>query len=117
MQPPASLDGTSAYDPAVRHRLFAGSGEVTCDVALIGLPWDGGASLGAPGARYGPDAVRRALGWWLDRIRDERVWHVDAGTVVDLSGLRLTDYGDVPLSHDAGVTFDRARGVIAGALE
>ena len=117
MQQPVSLDGTSPYDPPVHHRLFAGSGEVTCDVALIGLPWDGGASLGAPVPATDRTPSGARLGWWLDRIRDDRVWHVEADTVIDLSGLRLTDYGDVPLSHDAGVTFDCARGVIAGALE
>jgi formiminoglutamase/agmatinase len=102
----------------LRHvrELFAGSGETTCDVALVGLPWDGGASLGAPGGRYGPDAVRRTLGWWLDRIRDERVWHVDADAVVDLSGLRLVDLGDVELSHDVDITFARAVEMIGEAL-
>ncbi|MBB4664283.1 agmatinase family protein [Conexibacter arvalis] len=83
---------------------------------MIGFPWDGGASLGAPGGRYGPEAVRGAIGWWLDRVRGDRVWDVEAGDVVDLGGLRLRDRGDVAIAgHDAEATFAAAADAIGAA--
>ncbi|MDO8210246.1 arginase family protein [Conexibacter sp. CPCC 206217] len=83
---------------------------------MIGFPWDGGASLGAPGGRYGPDAVRGAIGWWLDRVRGDRIWDVEAGDVVDLGGLRLRDRGDVAIAgHDTEATFAAAAELIGAA--
>lgn len=96
---------------------FAGGGPARTSITLIGLPWDGGASLGSPGARYGPDAVRRALGWWLDRIRDDRVWDVEPDVLVDVSGLRLCDRGDVDIAaHDVERTFARTEVMVDAAI-
>jgi agmatinase len=96
---------------------FSGSGPPRTRITLVGLPWDGGASLGAPGARYGPDAVRGALGWWLDRIRDDRVWDVEDDRIVDCRGLVLRDAGDVEIAgHDARATFARATAAVGEAL-
>jgi formiminoglutamase/agmatinase len=98
--------------------LYAGSGPALTQISLVGIPWDGGASLGAPGARYGPDAVRHALGWWLDRIREDSVWDVEADALVDVSGLRLEDLGDVPIAgHDVEATFDAATDAIGRVLD
>jgi len=96
---------------------FTGSGPPRSRVTVVGLPWDGGASLGAPGARYGPDAVRGALGWWLDRIRDDRVWDVEDDRLVDCRGLVLRDAGDVEIAgHDVEATFARATAAVAETL-
>jgi formiminoglutamase/agmatinase len=99
---------------AVLHR---GRGPIERRIGIIGLPWDGGASLGTPGGRYGPAAIRAALPWWLDRIRDDRVWDVERGAVVDLSHLELIDLGDVEVArHDTETTFARATELVAAAL-
>jgi agmatinase len=95
---------------------FSGSAAAATNIQLLGLPWDGGASLGAPGARYGPDAIRDAVGWWLDRVRDDRVWDVEGDRVIDCSGLRLEDRGDVEIAHDAETTFDRAAAMVGEIL-
>jgi formiminoglutamase/agmatinase len=97
---------------------FSGSGAPGSRISLVGIPWDGGASLGAPGARYGPDAVRGPLGWWLDRIREDRVWDVEDDRIVDCSALRLRDCGDVEIAgHDAEETFARAAATVAEVLD
>ena len=97
--------------------LFSGVGAPECRISLIGLPWDGGASLGAPGGRYGPAALRGALGWWLDRIRDDRVWDVEDDRVVDCGPLLLEDRDDVEIAgHDPEETFGRATAMVDEAL-
>jgi agmatinase len=98
--------------------LVAGSGPARTQIGLVGIPWDGGASLGAPGARYGPDAIRHALSWWLDRVRDDRVWDVEADVLVDVSGLRFHDRGDVPITgHDVEATFEAATAAVGRVLD
>jgi agmatinase len=67
------------------------------DVAVLGVPYDGAVS-NRPGARYGPEAIRRASAWWaylsgykggLTNMRTERT--------VDYDDLSLADCGDVPV--------------------
>lgn len=95
-----------------------GSGPERTRIGIVGVPWDGGASLGDPGGRYGPDAVRAALGWWLDRVRDDRVWDVEDDVVVDVSGLRLSDRGDADIAgHDPEATFERAADLAGAVLD
>ncbi len=85
---------------------------------LIGFPWDQGAFLGRPGARYGPEAIRKALRWNLNRIRDGRVWDLEGGRVVDLTAVRLVDGGDVPMAyHDREATFARVEASVHECLE
>ncbi|MBO8140853.1 MAG: agmatinase family protein [Firmicutes bacterium] len=96
---------------------YSGGGETRTRFTVIGFPWDFGASLGRPGARYGPGAIRDACRWNLARIRDARIWDLEGGRVIDLSGLQLTDAGDVPIAaHDRAQTFQRARDMIAQAV-
>ncbi|MFS8543682.1 MAG: agmatinase family protein [Limnochordales bacterium] len=97
---------------------YAGTGDIRTRFAVIGFPWDFGASLGRPGARYGPDAIRQACRWNLNRIRDGRVWDIEGGRVVDVRGLELTDSGDVTIAaHDQRQTFANARELIGQALQ
>ncbi|EMA42929.1 agmatinase family protein [Halobiforma nitratireducens] len=67
------------------------------DAAVLGVPYDGAVS-NRPGARYGPDAIRRASGWWaylsaykggLTNMRTEKT--------VDFDDLTVADCGDVPV--------------------
>src|SRR5690606_27156511 len=96
---------------------YSGGGESRTRFAVIGFPWDFGASLGRPGARYGPDAIRQASLWNLARIRNGRVWDLEGGRVIDVSGLEITDRGDVTIAaHDQARTFANARELIGEAL-
>ncbi|MBQ0923443.1 agmatinase [Saccharopolyspora endophytica] len=60
------------------------------DIAILGVPFDGGTSY-RPGARFGPMAVRQAA-------RNLRAgFHVDLG-VAPLKQVQVVDAGDVPCS-------------------
>jgi formiminoglutamase/agmatinase len=84
---------------------------------VIGFPWDMGASLGRPGARYAPEVIRKLLGWNVNRIRDNKVWDIEGGRLVDLSKVRIADGGDVELAyHDRATSFDRVQQVVGEAL-
>ncbi|RLM90056.1 agmatinase [Haloarcula sp. Atlit-7R] len=67
------------------------------DAAVIGVPYDGAVS-NRPGARYGPQAVRRASGWWayLSGYKGG-LTNMRTGKQVDFSELSVTDCGDVPV--------------------
>lgn len=86
--------------------------------AFIGFPWDMGASLGRPGARYAPNAIREACTWNTNRIQDGKLWDLETNTVVDLTNVRLRDMGDVPIaSHDVLKTFGDAEALVSKALD
>jgi len=77
--------------------------------AIIGFPWDMGASLGRPGARYAPKAIRDSLKWILNRIKNGKIFDVESSRVVDLSQITIRDIGDVEIfAHDVLKTFDTA---------
>ncbi len=67
---------------------------------ILGVPWDTGASLGRPGARYAPTKVRESLGWILNRIQDQRIAAIEKQKIVDLHDICIKDFGDVELIHD-----------------
>lgn len=69
----------------------------TQDFAILGFPWDGGASLGRPGARYAPRAIREALEWLQNRIMDQKIYHVEKRTLIDLQESRFLDQGDLEI--------------------
>jgi agmatinase len=77
-----------------------------CDFALLGVPFDAG-NLTAPGARYGPDALRTASSLYAavaargEPGRVEGWVDHDTGARI-LEGARLRDAGDVFLSPGAG---------------
>lgn len=96
---------------------FQGSAEHRHRFAIIGFPWDQGASLGRPGARYGPDAIRAEGQWNLNRIRHDKVWDLEGGRVVDLAGVLIEDRGNVEIAaHDQALTFARAEEAVYQAL-
>jgi len=76
---------------------------------IIGFPWDVGASLGRPGARYAPKAIRDSLRWILNRIRDNRIYDVESNRVIDFSQVVIKDIGDIEIfAHDTFKTFNTA---------
>ncbi len=79
-------------------------------IALVGIPHDAASTLGRPGARYAPAEIRRALGWFLNRVRDGRVYDVEAGRIVAFTDLVVEDHGDVPVpAHDHLRVLETAR--------
>ena len=67
--------------------------------AYIGVPHDAATSLGNPGGRFGPQALREALRGVFDwRLQNGRLADQDTG-IVDLSAVEVADYGDVALSY------------------
>ncbi|WP_266081068.1 agmatinase family protein [Haladaptatus caseinilyticus] len=67
------------------------------DVGVLGVPYDG-ALTNRPGARYGPEAIRRASAWWayLSNYKGG-LTNMNTGAQVDFSDFRVADCGDVPL--------------------
>lgn len=71
--------------------------------ALIGAPYDGSATLGWPGSRYGPEEVRRALRWLARRAEGGEIYALDDNLNVPWDPAWLVDAGDAPVvpSDDA----------------
>lgn len=73
--------------------------ELSADVAFIGVPFDQG-TLGRPGARFGPDAVRDAprtyayLDPYGQQMEAEGFFDIDAGDEL-LRGVTMADCGNV----------------------
>jgi formiminoglutamase/agmatinase len=81
-------------------------------VAFLGVPFDGAATLGWPGARYAPDEVRRQLGWMAMRVQDDTLYCVDEDRLVPFAAAQLVDAGDalvVPCDLTATLEATRAR--------
>lgn len=79
-------------------------------IAFIGVPFDGAATLGWPGARYAPAEVRRHLGWMRMRAQDGALYWVDEDRIVAFDPAQLVDAGDVAVvPHDLMATLDAAR--------
>lgn len=66
---------------------------------ILGIPWDMGASLGRPGARYAPNAVREHMKWFLRRIHDGKIYDVEHGRIVNMNNVIIDDEGDLQLSY------------------
>lgn len=69
--------------------------DAAVDVAVVGVPFDGGASR-QPGARYGPEAIRRASGWYSDAM-GKQVFNAGTGRSLDFDRVEMRDCGDVPV--------------------
>jgi len=63
------------------------------DVGVVGVPFDGAVSR-QPGARYGPEKIRRESGWYASGDED---FNAATGRHVDLTDTAIRDCGDVPL--------------------
>ena len=86
--------------------------------AYIGVPHDAATSLGNPGGRFGPQALRAALKGVFDwRLQDGRLADIDAG-VIDLSAVEVADYGDIALSyHSTEQTVEETYAAVRRALD
>jgi agmatinase len=79
-------------------------------LVFIGVPFDGAATLGWPGARYAPAEVRQHLAWMRMRVQDGEIYWLDADRVVPFDGSQLVDAGDAPVvPHDLIATLDAVR--------
>ncbi|ELZ02964.1 arginase/agmatinase/formiminoglutamase [Natrialba chahannaoensis JCM 10990] len=67
------------------------------DAAAFGVPYDGAVS-NRPGARYGPQAIRRASGWWA-YLSDYKggLTNMQTGKQVNFDDLTVADCGDAPV--------------------
>ncbi len=67
------------------------------DVGVLGAPYDGAVS-NRPGARYGPEAIRRSSAWWayLSGYKGG-LTNMGTGKQVDFSTLSVADCGDIPI--------------------
>jgi formiminoglutamase/agmatinase len=76
---------------------------------ILGFPWDGGASLGRPGARYAPKAIREAAQWLKNRIKEDKVYNVEKRKLIDFDGRQIIDYGDIDIAaYSTEITFRNA---------
>lgn len=90
----------------------------TADVAVLGAPYDAAVS-NRPGARYGPEAIRRASAWWayLSGYKGG-LTNISTGKQVDFSQLSVVDCGDVPIfPMDRETTAESITAHVATAAE
>lgn len=80
---------------------------------LVGVPFDGAATLGLPGARFAPDEIRRHLDWMKMRVEDGRIYWIDRDEVVPFDADALGDAGDVAVvPHDLMATLAATRDLV-----
>jgi agmatinase len=85
---------------------------------ILGFPWDGGASLGRPGARYAPKAIRENAKWLQNRITENKVYHVEKRKLIELNENPIVDYGDIDIvAYSTELTFQNAGNKIKQILE
>jgi agmatinase len=84
------------------------------DVGVVGVPFDGAVSR-QPGTRYGPEAIRRASGWYA---RDEPAYNVATDRVVDFDAATVRDCGDVAVqTTDVQATGESIRETVGTVAE
>ncbi|MBI3242923.1 MAG: arginase family protein [Chloroflexi bacterium] len=86
--------------------------------AYIGIPHDAATSIGNPGARFAPAALRESLrGVFEWRLRDGKLADIDEG-LIDLSAVEVADFGDVALSYyDTQKTVEESYALVRQALD
>jgi formiminoglutamase/agmatinase len=85
---------------------------------FLGVPFDGAATLGWPGARYAPDEVRRHLSWMKMRVEDGQIYWIDRDEIVAFDPDWLIDAGDVAVvPHDLMATINATRAAVRGQSE
>jgi formiminoglutamase/agmatinase len=84
---------------------------------ILGVPWDGGASLGRPGARYAPNEIRESAKWLQNRITDNQIYDVENRKLIDLKDLQIIDYGDIDIvAYSTDLTFQNAEAKVTKIL-
>lgn len=85
---------------------------------IVGFPWDGGASLGRPGARFGPAKIREAFSWFENRIESNQVYNVEKRKTYQLQDKGIQDYGDIDIAaYSTELTFENAYSKIQALLK
>jgi agmatinase len=80
---------------------------------LIGVPFDGAATLGWPGSRYAPAKIREALSWMTMRDEGGLIYSLQTGELHPAGPSLLTDSGDVDVvPHDLIATLDAASAAV-----
>ncbi len=97
-------------DLRVKNIIKPGSSERQADIGIIGVPFDKAVSLGGgrDGARFAPDAVRRALKKYGTTFNIEQK--------IDISDLKIADLGDVAVTEDITQTHERISTVLDSLL-
>lgn len=94
-----------------------GNAQAQQRIGLFGIPYDTPAGLGQPGARYAPEAVRKALRWPVMRVRDGTVFDVEGERLVSFGDCAFLDYGDIDVSgHDHLGTLSEAAKLMGQVL-
>ncbi len=76
---------------------------------IIGVPFDGAATLGWPGSRYAPARIREALSWMRMRNESDQVYSLQTGQLHPAGEGVLVDAGDVDVvPHDLTATLTAA---------
>ncbi|MXQ52585.1 agmatinase [Shimazuella sp. KC615] len=92
--------------------------DMSKNFGILGFPWDGGASLGRPGARYAPNAIRESAKWLQNRITDNQIYDVENRKLIDLKDLQIIDYGDIDIvAYSTDLTFQNAEAKVSKILE
>lgn len=88
-------------------------GQVVRRFDVWGAPFDGAATLGWPGSRYGPDKVRGAMSWMLQRREHDEIYCVDDGQLHPFPADLVTDRGDADVvRHDLQASLAAAARVV-----
>ena len=126
-RPTKSLEGPSAMIKAQPRSFFnaplcTNLDELSADVAFIGVPFDQG-TLGRPGARFGPDAVRdapRAYSYVDPFGQDkpaEGFFDIDVGDEL-LRGITMADCGNITIiPSDVLKNFEKLTQVVEKVAE
>ncbi len=86
--------------------------------AFIGVPFDGAATLGWPGARYAPAEVRKHLEWMKMRVEGNHIYWIDRDELVAFDPAALVDAGDVAVvPHDLMATIAATRNKVLEEAE
>lgn len=85
---------------------------------IIGVPFDGGSTLGWPGSRYAPTKIRSHLGWMRMREEDGRIWSADLDEVLTVPERMLEDNGDIDVAgYDLLETTARTSASVSNVVE
>ncbi|WP_109474159.1 arginase family protein [Ornithinimicrobium cavernae] len=84
---------------------------------VIGVPFDGAATLGWPGSRYAPQRIREALAWMRMRNEGDQVYSLQTGELHPAGSQVLIDSGDVDVvPHDLETTLAAASAAVSESV-
>ncbi len=85
---------------------------------LLGVPFDGAATLGWPGSRYAPERVRAALSWMLMRAQNQQIYSIDTGRLHPFTSDLLVIRDDVDVvPHDLMATLEACSSAVAATVD